>query len=136
VSTVGAVQHAWQGGGGGGSPKRWVNGDREEGGRLIDVPRRRRGPVAGEGGDEVLQLEEEMGEVRRGPKGVDGGGTTELTEGGKNDGDGSKYGEGRRLFGHRCEREVKGRGGALRVRFEGRMGEGGERGVTASGGAF
>jgi hypothetical protein len=37
--------------------------------------------VAEEGGDEVLQLEEEIGEVRRGPKGVDGGATTELTEG-------------------------------------------------------
>jgi hypothetical protein len=37
--------------------------------------------VAREGGDEVLQLEEEIWEVRRGPKVVDGGATTELTEG-------------------------------------------------------
>jgi hypothetical protein len=36
--------------------------------------------VVGEGGDEVLQLEEETGELRRGPKGVDGGGAVELTE--------------------------------------------------------
>jgi hypothetical protein len=32
--------------------------------------------------------------------------------------------------------EVEGRGGMLVVRFEGRMGEGGERVATASGGAF
>jgi hypothetical protein len=37
--------------------------------------------VAGEGDDEVLQLEEETGEVRHGPKGVDGGDTAEHTEG-------------------------------------------------------
>jgi hypothetical protein len=39
--------------------------------------------VAGEGGDEVLHLEEETREVRRDPKGVNGGGTVELTEGGE-----------------------------------------------------
>jgi hypothetical protein len=36
--------------------------------------------VAEEGIDEVLQLEEETGEVRCGPKGADEGGTRELTE--------------------------------------------------------
>jgi hypothetical protein len=55
--------------------RRQVDGEREEG--------RRRGSVAGVGGDKVLQLEEETGEVRRGPKGVDGGGTVELTRGGE-----------------------------------------------------
>jgi hypothetical protein len=39
--------------------------------------------VAGEGDDEVLQLEEETGEVRHDPKGADGGDTVELTEGKK-----------------------------------------------------
>jgi hypothetical protein len=42
--------------------------------------------VAREGVDEVLQLEEVMGEVRRGPKGVDEGGTGELTERERNGG--------------------------------------------------
>jgi hypothetical protein len=37
--------------------------------------------VAGEGVDVVLQLEEGTREVRRSPKGVDEGGTGELTEG-------------------------------------------------------
>jgi hypothetical protein len=36
--------------------------------------------------DEVLQLEEWTGEVRRSPKGTDGGGTRELTEGERNSG--------------------------------------------------
>jgi hypothetical protein len=39
--------------------------------------------VVGEGGNKVLQLEEETGEVWRGPKGVNGGGTMELTKGGE-----------------------------------------------------
>jgi hypothetical protein len=39
--------------------------------------------VVGEGGNEVLQPEEETGEVRHGLKGADGGGTMELTEGGE-----------------------------------------------------
>jgi hypothetical protein len=69
--------------GGGGSPERRVDGEGEEGRRLIDVPRRWWGLVVGEGGDEVLQPEEETGEVRHGLKGVDGGGTMELTEGGE-----------------------------------------------------
>jgi hypothetical protein len=42
--------------------------------------------VTGEGVDEVLQLEEGTGEVRRGPKGADEGGTGELTKGERNDG--------------------------------------------------
>jgi hypothetical protein len=42
--------------------------------------------VTGEGVDEVLQLEEGTGEVRRGPKGVDEGGHGELTKGGRNGG--------------------------------------------------
>jgi hypothetical protein len=41
-------------------------------------------PVAGEGVDEVLQLEEGTGKVRRGPKGVDKGGTGDLTKGERN----------------------------------------------------
>jgi hypothetical protein len=44
------------------------------------------GPVAGEGIDEVLQLEEGMGEVRHGPKEVDEGGTGELIRGERNGG--------------------------------------------------
>jgi hypothetical protein len=40
--------------------------------------------VAGEGVDEVLQLEEGTVEVRRDPKGVDEGGMRELTEGERN----------------------------------------------------
>jgi hypothetical protein len=43
-------------------------------------------PVAGEGVDEVLQLEEGTGELRRGPKWADEGGTGELTEGERNGG--------------------------------------------------
>jgi hypothetical protein len=39
--------------------------------------------MVGEGGNKVLQLEEETGEVWRGPKGVNGGGTMELTKGGE-----------------------------------------------------
>jgi hypothetical protein len=39
--------------------------------------------VAGEGVDEVLQLEEGMREVRRGPKGVNKCGTGKLTKGGE-----------------------------------------------------
>jgi hypothetical protein len=42
--------------------------------------------VAGEGVDEVLQLEEGMREVRRGPKGVNECGTGKLTKGGRNGG--------------------------------------------------
>jgi hypothetical protein len=42
--------------------------------------------VAGEGIDEVLQLEEGTRQVRRGPKGVDEGSTGELTEGERNGG--------------------------------------------------
>jgi hypothetical protein len=41
------------------------------------------GSAGGEGGDQVLQLEEETGEVRRGPKGAYEGGAVELTEGGE-----------------------------------------------------
>jgi hypothetical protein len=40
--------------------------------------------VARKGVDEVLQLEEGTGEVRRGPKGANEGGTGELTEGERN----------------------------------------------------
>jgi hypothetical protein len=42
--------------------------------------------VVGEDVNEVLQLEEGMEEVRRGPKVVDEGGTLELTEGERNGG--------------------------------------------------
>jgi hypothetical protein len=42
--------------------------------------------VAGEGIDEVLQLEEGTRQVRRGPKGADEGSTGELTEGERNGG--------------------------------------------------
>jgi hypothetical protein len=43
------------------SPKRRVNGEGEDWWWLVDVPRRRQGPVAEEGSDEVLELKEEMG---------------------------------------------------------------------------
>jgi hypothetical protein len=50
-----------QGGVGRGSPGQAIDGDRGERQWLIDVLRRWRSPVAGEGSDEVLQLEEGTG---------------------------------------------------------------------------
>jgi hypothetical protein len=97
----GQRQHTSQGGGDGGSPEWRVDDEGKERRWLVDVPRRRRGSVAGEVDDEVLQLEE-TGEVRDHPakeKGVRG---VELTVEGENGGDGClKYGEGWARFGHR-----------------------------------
>jgi hypothetical protein len=68
ASTVGAATThltRWQRWG---SPERWVDGEGGEGRWLVDVPRQQRGPMDGEGGDKVLRLEEEMGEVHAGKK--------------------------------------------------------------------
>jgi hypothetical protein len=59
------------------------DGGAEKTARRGGIPRRRRSSGGWGGRRRVLQLEEGMREVRRGPKGVDDGGTTVLTEGEK-----------------------------------------------------
>jgi hypothetical protein len=63
-----------------------IGGGAEKTARHGGVPRRRRSSSGQGVRQQVLQLEERMGKVRRGPKGVNDGGVVELTEGGKNNG--------------------------------------------------
>jgi hypothetical protein len=72
-----------------------------------------RAPVAGEGVDEVLQLEEGTGEVRRGPKAVDEGGMGELTEGERNGSAATRRwrGSGGQVGQRRHEAVERGQGG-------------------------
>jgi hypothetical protein len=88
--------------------------------------------VAGEGVDEVLQLEGVMGEVRRGPKGADEGGTGELTKRERN-GDAvtrRRHGGGGPIDRRGHEAEERGRGGEVLGRAHEGGREGNENGGT------
>jgi hypothetical protein len=68
------------------SPETTDGGGAEKTARPGGVPRQRWSSGGRGGHRRVLQLEERTGEVRRGPKGADEGGTVELTKGERNDG--------------------------------------------------